>query len=324
MPKLTFGVFIPQGWNGELAKIPDAQAKWRRMVEIAQLAESLGFDSLWVNDHLQNLPAPVNEAVFECWTALAALSQHTSRIKLGQLVTCASYRNPALLAKITANLDVISGGRLIWGVGAGWVQREFDGYGYEFRSAAERIALLRETVEIVTALWREPEVTYRGQYFTLNKAQCDPKPLQQPRPEVLIGGSGMNKTLRVVAALADMSNFAGDPALFGARCGALRRHCDDVGRDYDQIRKTWTPELFIRETEADLAAARERNWSIYGVDYDSWAETNLVGTPDQIVERMLTYRDLGCTDFIPWCADYPDVESMHLLAGQVVPVMRTA
>ena len=127
---LTFGVFIPQGWKMELASIDDPQAKWAKAVEIAQLAEELGFDSLWVYDHFHNVPVPAHEAMFECWTTIAAISQVTSRIRLGQMVGCAPYRNPGLLAKITSSIDVISGGRLDWGIGAGWYEHEYQAYGY--------------------------------------------------------------------------------------------------------------------------------------------------------------------------------------------------
>src|SRR5262249_4944635 len=151
------------------------------------------------------------ETMFECWTTLAAISQRTSRIKLGQMVGCAPYRNPGLLAKITSNIDVMSGGRLIWGVGAGWYEHEFTGYGYEFPKASERIRLLRGTVKIGTARWSEPEVPYHGQPFTLEGAQCAPTPVQQPHPEILIGGGGEQLTLRVVARHADTANFGGKP-----------------------------------------------------------------------------------------------------------------
>src|SRR5262245_34633443 len=141
---LQFGAFIPQGWKMELSSIADPQAKWSHAVETATLAEDLGFDSVWVYDHFHNVPVPAHEAVFECWTTIAAISQRTSRVRLGQMVGCAPYRNPGLLAKITSTIDVMSGGRLDWGVGAGWYQHEFDGYGYDFLAAKDRIAVLRE------------------------------------------------------------------------------------------------------------------------------------------------------------------------------------
>jgi F420-dependent oxidoreductase-like protein len=317
---LTFGVFLPQGWKMELATIPDPQAKWAKAVEVAVLAEDLGLDSLWVYDHFHNVPVPAHETMFEAWTTLAAISQRTSRIMLGQMVGCAAYRSPGLLAKVTSNLDVMSGGRLIWGVGAGWYEHEFRGYGFEFPTPSSRISLLRETVEIVTAMWRDPDVTYEGTHFQLHGAQCDPKPVQSPRPQVLIGGGGEQLTLRVVAQLADASNFGGKPHEFAHKCEVLKAHCAAVGRDYDEIQKTWSPEIFIREDEAEIVAGGTR--SFWGEPFDSWSAGNLVGTPEQVAARIQEYVDLGCTGFYPWCSDYPDTETVRLFAEQVVPRLR--
>jgi F420-dependent oxidoreductase-like protein len=317
---LTFGVFIPQGWKMELAAIPDPQDKWAKAVEVAVLAEELGLDSLWVYDHFHNVPVPAHETMFECWTTLAAISQRTSRIKLGQMVGCAPYRNPGLLAKITSNIDVISGGRLIWGIGAGWYQHEFTGYGYDFPKASDRIRVLRETVEIVKAMWSEPDVDYEGRHFTLKGAQCDPKPVQQPHPQVLIGGGGEQLTLRVVARLADASNFGGKPHEWAAKAEILKGHCDAVGRDYDEIQKTWSPEVSIRETEAEVTAAGSR--SFLGEEVESWTAGNLVGTPEQVAEKIQGYIDLGCTGFYPWTSDYPGTETVRLFAEKVVPQLR--
>src|SRR5437773_1918002 len=161
-PDITFGVFIPQGWKMELAGIQGAEAKWAKAVEIAQVAEESGYDSLWVYDHFHNVPVPAHEAVFECWTTMAAISQKTSRIRLGQMVGCNSYRQPSVLAKITSTLDVISDGRLDWGVGAGWYENEYKGYGFDFLAPRDRIGMLRECVEIVKSMWTEAETTYDG------------------------------------------------------------------------------------------------------------------------------------------------------------------
>ncbi len=320
MTSLQFGVFVPQGWKTELSSIPDPVDKWAKAVEIATLAEDLGFDSLWVYDHFHNVPRPAHETMFECWTTMAAISQRTSRIKLGQMVGCAPYRSPSLLAKITSNIDVISSGRLIWGIGAGWYEHEFKGYGYDFNPPADRIRVLRETVEIVTAMWSEPDVSYDGRYFQLEGAQCDPKPVQSPRPQVLIGGGGEQLTLRVVARLADASNFGGKPDEWQHKAGVLRGHCADVGREYDEIQKTWSPEIFIREDDRDIVDGGTR--SFYGEPYESWRAGNLVGTPEQVAEKIQTYVDLGCTGFYPWCSDYPDTETMRLFAEQVIPHVR--
>ena len=132
MTPLVFGAFVPQGWKMELSSIDGAEAKWAKAVEVSVLAEELGYDSLWVYDHFHNVPVPAHETMFEAWTTLAAISQRTSRIHLGQMVGCAPYRNPGLLAKITSNIDVISGGRLDLGIGAGWYEHEYKAYGYGF------------------------------------------------------------------------------------------------------------------------------------------------------------------------------------------------
>ncbi len=160
---MIFGAFLPQGWKMELSSIDGAEAKWAKAVEIAVLAEELGYDSIWVYDHFHNVPRPAHEAVFECWTTLAAISQRTSRIRLGQMVGCNSYRQPSVLAKITSTIDVISGGRLDWGIGAGWYENEYKGYGFEFPVPKVRIGMLRECVEIVKSMWTEPETSYDGQ-----------------------------------------------------------------------------------------------------------------------------------------------------------------
>ena len=317
MSRPTFGVFVPQGWKMELASIPDSSAKWDKALEIAVLAEELGFDSVWVYDHVHNVPQPAHEAVFECWTTIAAVSQRTSRIRLGQMVGCASYRNPALLAKITSTVDVISGGRLDWGIGAGWYDNEYRAYGYDFPSAKVRIQMLRETVEIVKAMWTEPDVTYSGRHFEIAGAQCDPKPLQQPHPPIWIGGGGEQLTLRVVARHATHSNFGGKPHEWSHKRDVLQQHCKDVGRDPDAITMTWSPEVFIRETEAEVKAAGSR--SFWGEPVESWTEGNLVGTPEQVAEKIESYRAIGCGGFVPWCSDYPDTETLRLLGEKVLP-----
>lgn len=316
---IVFGVFVPQGWKMDLAPVDGAAAKWAKAVEVAQLAERLGFDSLWVYDHFHNVPRPSNEAVFECWTTIAAISQITSTIRLGQMVGCNSYRNPGLLAKITSNIDVMSGGRLDWGVGAGWYEQEYRAYGYPFPKPKDRIGMLDETVQIVRSMWTEPETTFAGTHYDIRRAQCDPKPLQQPHPPIWIGGGGEQLTLRVVAKYADCSNFGGPPEVFAHKRDVLREHCAAVGRDPDSIRLTWSPEVFIRRIEAEVEAAG--SLAVWGQAADEWRANNLVGTPEQVVEKMRTYVDLGCGGFVPWCADYPGTETLELLA-EIMPEVR--
>ncbi len=317
---LMFGMFMPQGWKMELATIDGAASKWQKAVEIARLAEDLGYDSLWVYDHVHNVPRPANEAVFECWTTIAAISQLTSRIKLGQMVGCCSYRNPALLAKITSTVDVVSGGRLNWGIGAGWYENEYRSYGYEFPKPAQRIRMLEETVEIVKRMWTEPTATFKGEHYEVSRAYCDPKPLQQPHPPVLIGGGGEQLTLRVVAKHANCSNFGGSPEQFAHKVEVLKSHCSSVGRDFDEIQLTWSPEVFIRPTEDDVTTSGSR--SQWGEPAESWRAGNLVGTAEQVSETLQVYVDLGLGGVIPWCSDYPDTTTMELFARDVMANFR--
>jgi len=315
-----FGVFVPQGWKMELAGIEGAENKWNKAVEIAVKAEELGFDSIWVYDHFHNVPVPAHEAVFECWTTIAAISQRTSRIRLGQMVGCNSYRNPGLLAKITSTVDVISGGRLDWGIGAGWYENEYRGYGYEFKKPSDRIGMLRETVEIVKSMWTNAETTYEGKYYRLERANCDPKPLQKPTPPVWIGGGGEKVTLRVVAEHADVSNFGSSVEEFIRKREILKGHCAAIGRDEETIRKTVSSEIFIRETEKEILEAGSR--SLWGEPAESWRSKALVGTPEQVSEKIQRYLDAGCTGFVPWCPDYPSTETLELFARHVMPNFR--
>jgi F420-dependent oxidoreductase-like protein len=308
----TFGIFIPQGWKMELVSIPDPTDKWKKTVEVAQLAEKLGFDSIWVYDHFHNVPRPAHETVFECWTVMSAISQLTSTIRLGQMVGCNLYREPSLLAKITSTLDVISGGRLDWGIGAGWYENECRGYGYDFPEPKVRIAMLRECVEIVRSMWTQEETTYDGKYYTMLRGNCDPKPLQKPHPPIWIGGGGEQLTLRVVARYADCSNFGGSPEEFARKREILKGHCVAVGRDESEIRKTWSPDVFIRRTEKEIKAAG--SLSLRADPFDDWQKNNLVGTVEQVSEKVQKYIDLGCSGFIPWCADYPSTETVELFA----------
>jgi alkanesulfonate monooxygenase SsuD/methylene tetrahydromethanopterin reductase-like flavin-dependent oxidoreductase (luciferase family) len=236
------------------------------------------------------------------------------------MVGCNSYRQPSLLAKITSTLDVVSGGRLDWGIGAGWYENEYRGYGYAFPAARDRIGMLRECVEIVRSMWTQPETSFDGTYYKLHRANCDPKPLQQPHPPIWIGGGGEQLTLRVVARFADCSNFGGKPQEWKRKRDILRNHCQAVGRDADEIRMTWGPEVFVRESEAEIVDGGTR--SLWGEPFDSWREGNLVGTPEQVCEKIQRYVELGCRGFTPWCSDYPDTTTLELFATRVMPEFR--
>ena len=315
---ITFGTFVPQGWKGELAGVDGAEAQWQAAVDVAVRAEELGFDHIWVYDHVHNVPAPAQEAVFECWTTLAALSQRTSRIRLGQMVGCTSYRNPALLAKITSTLDVVSGGRLELGHRRRLV-----------RAGVRRLRLRRSRPPGCasrcsrTASRSSPGCGPRARSPTPGRTCRSPAPSATPsrsgRPNVWIGGGGERRTLRVVAKHATHSNFGGSPEEWARRSGILDGHCAEVGRDPASITRTISGEIFLRETEAEVGTESRSFW---GEPFETWAPSNFVGTPEQVCEKVQAYVDAGCGGFVPWCADYPDTETLELFATKVIPEFR--
>ena len=317
---LRYGAFVPQGWKLEYTGWGAAEA-WARSVELAQEIEALGYDHLWVYDHVETVPRREPTHVFEAFTMLAALSQRTERIRLGQLVTCAAYRNAGLLAKEAAGIDVMSGGRLILGLGGGWYEREYQAYGYPYPPAGERLAILEETVEVVRRLWTEETVTYAGRHLSLDGAYCDPKPLQQ-LPEVWIGGGGEQVTLRIAARHADKTNWQVGLDEFVHKSEVLRGHCERVGRDFDEIVRTHGPDCRIFDTERDVRAWCES--PIGGqlrklVEADEYLRDNLVGTPEQVAEKAQAFVDAGCREFVLWFRDAPESESIERFAREVIP-----
>jgi F420-dependent oxidoreductase-like protein len=320
---LRWGAFVPQGWKLEYSGT-DAAAAWARSKELAQLAESLGYDHLWVYDHVETVPRREPTHMFEAFTLLAAVAQHTSTIKLGQLVTCAAYRNPGLLAKTAACLDVLSGGRLILGVGAGWYEREYQAYGYDFPSPGTRIAMLDEALDVIPRLWSDETVTYDGRHVHLDGAYCDPKPIQQ-LPQIWVGGGGERKTLRVAAKHATHTNWQTGLDAFVHKSKVLAEHCDAVGRDFASITRTHAPDCRLFDGDADL-----RRWldspgggSLWGRgSHDEYVENNFVGTPDRVAEKVQGYVDAGCREFVLWFRDYPSSNSLERFMREVVPQVR--
>jgi F420-dependent oxidoreductase-like protein len=315
MSTLTFGAFIPQGWKSEYRDMPDAAQQWQTTVDIAVEAEELGFDSVWVYDHFHNVPKPIHSTVFECWTVMAAISQRTSRVRLGQMVSCNAYRQPSVVAKITSTIDVISGGRLDLGIGAGWYEHEYNGYGFPFGTPKERIGMLRESVEIIRSMWTNADTTYNGTYYQLDGAQCDPKPLQQPTPPIWIGGGGEQLTLRIAARHANWTNFGGGSPVevFTHKSNVLAEHCKAVGRDFDEIGRSVAGDICIRSTEAELRAVHAR--ALISTPFEEWKAGHFVGTPDEVADRFHHYLTLGARGFVPWCTDYPDRETLHHYAA---------
>jgi F420-dependent oxidoreductase-like protein len=317
---LRYGTFVPQGWKLEYTGL-DAPAAWARSKELAQLTESLGYDHLWVYDHVETVPRREPTHMFEAYTLLAALAQHTTTIKLGQLVTCAAYRNIGMLAKTAACVDVLSGGRLILGIGAGWYEREYQAYGYDFPSAGTRIAILDEALDVIPRLWTEETVSYDGAHVRLDGAFCDPKPIQQ-LPQIWVGGGGERKTLRVAAKHATHTNWQTGLDAFVHKSKVLAEHCDAVGRDFESITRTHGPDCRLFDSERDLQRWLDSpgGGSLWGTGApDEYVRNHFVGTPDQVAAKVQGYVDAGCREFVLWFRDAPSSESLERFMGEVVP-----
>ncbi|NUB89534.1 TIGR03560 family F420-dependent LLM class oxidoreductase [Haloterrigena sp. SYSU A121-1] len=300
--------------------------------DVALEAESLGYDAVWLEDHFQSWIGDPRRGVHECWTTLSALAEATDEIRLGTLVTSQDYRHPALLAKMAAQVDRISDGRLELGLGGGWYADEYDRFGYEFRDPpAERLRRLAETVEILQGLWTNETYSHEGEHLEvdLEDAFCEPRPVQDPHPPIWIGGGGEEFTLRYAAELADGWNFGTlEPEGFADKLDVLREHCESEER-YDEIRKSAELFVFVGETTDDAEAKRERFADDFLPDEPSeprefflsgYVETAPTGTPAAVRDRLAAYADAGIEEVmlvVPDAADDGD-ESLELLAGELL------
>jgi F420-dependent oxidoreductase-like protein len=282
----------------DLADIPDPVEKFETMSRCAKEAEKRGFDAIWLYDHFHTVPTPQLETVFECWTSMAALARDTSTIKLGQMVTCNSYRPPSLLAKMASGVDVMSRGRLILGIGAGWYENEYQAYGYEYPETPDRLRMLRESLQVIKAMWTQDRADFEGRYYHLRGAINEPKPVQKPHPPIWIGGAGEKVTLKLVAQYGDACNFNADVATVRHKLNVLREHCDTVGRDYESILKTIEFYTILGDkSEVDrVVADTARRTGMEEAFIRSWHP--LSGDAEQIAQIIGEYADAGIQYFI--------------------------
>jgi F420-dependent oxidoreductase-like protein len=329
---VRFGIFIPQGWRLDLVGI-DPAAQWGVMRDLAQRADAGDiWESLWVYDHFHTVPTPTEEATHEAWTLMSAFAAATSRIRLGQMCTAISYRNPAYLAKVAATVDLISGGRVEMGIGGGWYEHEWRAYGYGFPSAGERLGRLDEGVQIFRQAWTTGKATLDGKHYQVDGAIVRPLPLQEGGIPLWIAGGGEKKTLRIAAKYANYTNFRGNPDDFTHKSEILRSHCADVGTDFDAIVRTSNFNVAIGSTEAEveerLAALAARLTPFIGADQaaahvnDTYRGTATVGTPEQVIENLSRVRDLGLGYAI---LNFPeaayDTSGIELFEREVAPAL---
>ena len=299
----------------------------RHLLAAAQLAEKLGFDAFFVGDH----PA----WAIDGWLHLAAIAVTTTRIRLGSLVNCAGYRPPVMTARLAADLDNLSQGRLILGLGIGWDDNEFAQLGLPVLPVRDRQAALEEALAIIRGVWGSAPFTFQGRYHQTTNAQVRPAPLQQPTPPLLLAGGGERVTLRQVAQYAHGCNFVsfGKGLLSAAdtvdsvqhKLAVLRQHCEAIGRPFDTVLRTFSPGWVILSADQAGLQAKLRHYFPHGLEQryaGPWANFVLAGTPEQVIPYFQSLAAAGIQYFIAETLDAADVETIHLLAEQVVPALR--
>ncbi|MCS7096251.1 MAG: LLM class flavin-dependent oxidoreductase [Nitrososphaerota archaeon] len=309
---VKFGVFLPFyafGFNGERYR------SFELLKEIVLECEKLGYHSVWIDDHLMYGDKPV----LECWTTLSALSTLTSRIRLGTMVLCNAFRNPAVMAKMAATLDLISHGRLELGLGVGAQREEHEAYGLEFPTLRVRADRLKEAIEVMKRLWVETEATFHGRYYRMENAICQPKPMQKPHPPIVIGGCS-NPVLEVTAKHADRFDWGPVPLeKYRTLLQTLEKRCRRIGRDPDTIEKaSWLGGTIymaedLRRLEANIAM-----WKPAGMSTRVFKKQNLLATPEKVIGIIQEYLDLDVTFFMLYFGDLPEKSSIRIFAEKVV------
>jgi F420-dependent oxidoreductase-like protein len=312
---VKFGLFVPQGWKMDLAEIADPVDKFEAMTAVARAADSEpDWHSIWLYDHFHTVPEPTIEATFEAWTTTATLARDTTRVRIGQMTSCNGFRNPALYAKIASTVDIASHGRLDAGLGAGWYRHEWEAYGYGFPETPERMRMFREAVEIIHKMWTEERPTFQGRHYTIDGPINEPKGAQTPHIPFWIAGGGEKVTLKLVAQYGDACNIGREPDGIRHKLDVLKRHCDDLGRDYDTI---------IKSAEADIVLIDEgtnpddvRNSGAF----PSFGWPTIIGTPDQVRTHIRGLVDAGIDYVIVYIPRIAyDREPLHRFAEEILP-----
>ncbi len=317
---MKFGVIVPQGWRMDLVGIKDPVEAYETMTRVAQTCEESGYDAIWLFDHFHTVPDPTQEVTFECWTSTAALARDTKRVRVGQIVTCNGYRNPALLAKMASTVDVLSHGRLDFGIGAGWYEHEYRAYGYEYPDAPTRLRYLREAVQVIHKMWSDEEAHFEGKYYQVRGAINQPKGVQQPHIPMMIGGGGEQVTLKLVAQYGDACNIGNlSPEDTARKFAILRQHCENIGRDYNTIRRTVLLNCAI--DEADEQAFKKASHPYFARNaggVENVRTRALVGTPEAICARLAEYEQVGVQEVILFFPDSKELEPLRLFARAVL------
>lgn len=301
---------------------------WETTRNAAVEANRLGFDSLWIPDHMM---LGRNHEEYECWTLLSSLASIVPDLRLGTLVLCNDFRNPALVAKMAATLDVVSDGRLELGVGAGWHEAEYDSYGWEWRGGFERLMRLDESIRLMKEMWTSDEPQFEGDHYQIQGAYCEPRPVQDPHPPILVGGAGEQVTLKLVAKHADMWNTGisnGHVDVLEQKIDVIADHCETVGRDVGEIQMTWSGHVLCTRDEQRYHELLDRILPIRfegdhpnQPDVETEADAReymIIGTPEECAAAIERRIDAGITKFQFWFLDYPSLDGLRLFADEVL------
>lgn len=289
--------------------------------DLILIAENAGFDSFWVMDHFHQIKfvGSPDEPMLESWTTISALAGMTTKIKLGTLVTGIVYRHPAILAKISATLDVLSKGRLFMGIGAAWNQEESFAYGIPFPPTKERLLRLEEVIQIILKMWTKSTATFNGKYYQIKDAYCNPKPIQKPHPPIMVGGGGERNTLRIVAKYADACNLFGSIETIKRKLSILKEHCKNVVRDYDSILKT---KLGIVLIDNDKEVLNKRvNELFKGMPNEQIREFVIYGTQEEVLREVESFENAGIEYFIVDLDPSRELEQLELFADKIMKNM---
>ncbi len=314
---LQFGLSLPQGWTMDLASIKDPVEAYEAMTRIAQTAEEVGFASVWLGDHFFATSQPSQAGLFECWTTTAAVARDTKRVRIGQIVTCNGYRNPALLAKMASTVDVLSHGRLNFGIGAGWNEHEYRSYGYDYPDASGRVQRLREALQVILAMWTQEEAVFEGQYYQVRGAINQPKGVQQPHIPLLIAGWGEQVTLKLVAQYGDAYNIGADLPTIQRKFVIINRHCESIGRDYESIRRTVMAFCSIAETDEE-AIAKMPQALLDRFRSANRIYSDLIGSPATIRKHLAELEAAGVQEVILAFPDVLQPDTLRLFAQEFI------
>jgi F420-dependent oxidoreductase-like protein len=309
---MHIGAFIPQGWRMDLSGVP-INEQWETIINSANKIEELGYHSLWVYDHFHTVPSPTQDPTYECWSLMAALSQTTSKVRLGQMCTCNSYRNPAYLTKVASTIDVMSGGRLEYAIGAGWYDQEYKAYGYDYPSAGVRLKMLEESLIIYKKMTTEDEASFEGEYYQINKAINQPKPIQKPHPPLWVCGGGEKVTLKLLARYGDYGNWDVDVEGFINKSNILREHCENENREFSDIGRTLHTNVIIGENQADLNSKIEKISEFTSIPKDMYLSKPLVGVKNKVFEKIDEFESHGCSYLIAYIADIVWGDTLDIL-----------